>query len=240
MFTVCTLYRNNRNYTRNYRLFEYLIPSRCWLRPISNPNSGARIPPPVLPFRLSSSSSQPPPSTHQPFPAIAHTPPSHAPCLRGMSSAAALHCRKRRRDDAPGDASSIRRRLLAPSPLPAVRSFGLRISLSSATDRPCKQCHDESTYSARLCRSRRRLSTSPFPAVRPNSFRVALAPSPPRVAAAAAISASTAPATPSPLSAAAAALFPELGDSLAFAPSPSDSSSTPALQPLGVAGIPLL
>ncbi|XP_025804187.1 sentrin-specific protease 1-like [Panicum hallii] len=94
-----------------------------------------------------------------------------------MSSAAALHCRKRRRDDAPGDASSTHRRLLAPSPLPAVRSFGLRIALTSAPHQPCKHCHGESTYSPHLCRCRprRRLSTSPFPAVRPNSLRVALA-----------------------------------------------------------------
>ncbi|KAG2639002.1 putative ubiquitin-like-specific protease 1B isoform X1 [Panicum virgatum] len=103
-----------------------------------------------------------------------------------MSSAAALHCRKRRRDadDAPGAASSTRRRrrLLARSPLPAVRSFGFRIALTSAPHRPCKHWHDESTYSARLCRChrRRRLSTSPLPAVRPNSLPVALAPSPRR------------------------------------------------------------
>ncbi|CAL5061074.1 unnamed protein product [Urochloa decumbens] len=89
-----------------------------------------------------------------------------------MSSAAAYHCRKRRRDDAHGGASPThRRRRLAPSPFPAVRSFGLRVALASAPHRPCKH-----TSSARLCRchSSRRLSTSPF------TPRVALVPSPRR------------------------------------------------------------
>ncbi|CAL5084801.1 unnamed protein product [Urochloa decumbens] len=89
-----------------------------------------------------------------------------------MSSAVAYHCRKRRRDDAHGGASSThRRRRLAPSPFPAVRSFGLRVALASAPHSPCKH-----TSSARLCRCpiSRLLSTTPF------SPLVALAPSPRR------------------------------------------------------------
>ncbi|CAL5084653.1 unnamed protein product [Urochloa decumbens] len=89
-----------------------------------------------------------------------------------MSSAVAYHCRKRRRDDAHGGASPThRRRRLAPSPFPAVRSFGLRVALASAPHSPCKH-----TSSARLCRCpiSRLLSTTPF------SPRVALAPSPRR------------------------------------------------------------
>ncbi|CAN6206447.1 unnamed protein product [Urochloa humidicola] len=96
-----------------------------------------------------------------------------------MTSAAAHHFRKRRRDNAHRGAAPThrRRRLLAPSPFPAVRSFGLRAALASAPHRPGKH-----TSSAHLCRCRSSLllSASPSPAVRPFSPRVVLAPSPRR------------------------------------------------------------
>lgn len=104
-----------------------------------------------------------------------------------MSSAAARHCRKRRRDDAHGDASPTRRRRLAPSPFPAARCFGLRVALASGPHSPCKHRHGESVPLDRLCcrRSPSRLpstsTTSPLPAVRPIDLRpAALAPSPRR------------------------------------------------------------
>nr|CAB3455301.1 unnamed protein product [Digitaria exilis] len=103
-----------------------------------------------------------------------------------MSSTAAHRCRKRRHDDAHGGASPTtrRRRRLAHSPLPAVRSFGLRFALAGAPQRPRKRRHDESASCLARPRrqrgSRRLLSPSPFHAVRPFSLRVALTTSPRR------------------------------------------------------------
>lgn len=143
-------------------------------------------PPPLIPHPHSPS--LPPQGRRAATPTLpsyrAHAGIPHAPSLGIMSRASTHLCRKRSRDDAHGGASPTRRRRrrLAPSPFPAVRSFGLRIAVASAPQRLRKRRHDENTSWARICRSRSScpISPSPSPAVRPFSIRVALATSPRR------------------------------------------------------------
>ncbi|OEL14215.1 Ubiquitin-like-specific protease ESD4 [Dichanthelium oligosanthes] len=95
-----------------------------------------------------------------------------------MSSAVAHHCRKRRRDDVHGGASPTRcRRLLSPSPFPAVRPFSLRVALATSPRCRRKSRANDARHPVSTPRRRRRPFSRVlhFPGLRPFALRFLLA-----------------------------------------------------------------